>query len=265
MIHLKCFVIELPCFNLRRGRTGEGAFYFTTQSGFSAKAVKRRGAASPFLAYLSMHTFCIAPESFGPRSSQIWPPGQASEPTSKYDCAVHTVFKRLTWNFQEFISASVGTKCISRNFDFGELRSGQFCDLKQWEGSGKMLMKWEIKMYMKANKMCLHVLFRTSQVYSESTSGTREHAINQDFLTLGSSLDGSYAVLFLWPLRRVIRGHAMPFFAFNSWKNQDRTLGIVTICFSCIYTSSNMQHDVIGRPRDPTWARLRVRFWHWSA
>ena len=38
------------------------------------------------------------------------------------------VLNGSTWNFQELIRASVPTKRVSRNFDFSNLRSGQFSD-----------------------------------------------------------------------------------------------------------------------------------------
>ena len=56
--------------------------------------------------------------------------------TSKNDSAVTTVFKVSILNFQKLIRASVPTKTYSRNFDFGDLRSGRFWDvaiIRQWE------------------------------------------------------------------------------------------------------------------------------------
>ena len=34
-----------------------------------------------------------------------------------------------TWNFQRLISLTVSIKCIVRNLDIGDARSGRFCDL----------------------------------------------------------------------------------------------------------------------------------------
>ena len=47
-----------------------------------------------------------------------------------------TFFELSIWNFQELIRASVPTKRLSRNFDFGGLWSGQFWDLtiiRSWQ------------------------------------------------------------------------------------------------------------------------------------
>ena len=46
------------------------------------------------------------------------------------------------WNFQRLLQARVSIKCLSQNFDIGDLRSGQFCDLSiisQWEKNGRRL------------------------------------------------------------------------------------------------------------------------------
>ena len=105
-------------------------------SGFSWTAIKRRRAEPPFLAYF-LHILSV---SFLKVSAQIHlssghqatssdlPP--KSYPTSKTicDCAVTIVLNGSTWNFQELIRASVPTKRVSRNFDFSNLRSGQFSD-----------------------------------------------------------------------------------------------------------------------------------------
>ena len=63
---------------------------------------------------------------------------KSSDPTSENicDCAVATVLKGSTSDFQELTMVSVLTKRISRNFDFSDLSSGQFSDqtiLWQWE------------------------------------------------------------------------------------------------------------------------------------
>ena len=49
---------------------------------------------------------------------------------------------RSPWNFQRLISLPVSMKRTSRNFDIGDLRSGQFCDLSiisQWEKNERRL------------------------------------------------------------------------------------------------------------------------------
>ena len=49
---------------------------------------------------------------------------------------IATPTERSLWNFQRFIRVTVTTKGIPRNFDIGDPRSGQFCDLsiiRQWE------------------------------------------------------------------------------------------------------------------------------------
>ena len=52
-----------------------------------------------------------------------------------YNRAPATVFEGKLWNFRNMIRSSVPTKCISRIFDIGDLRSGHFRDLpiiSQW-------------------------------------------------------------------------------------------------------------------------------------
>ena len=49
-------------------------------------------------------------------------------------CVIATPTERLPGNFQRLIQVLVSSKCIYDNFDIGDLRSGQFCDLlSQWE------------------------------------------------------------------------------------------------------------------------------------
>ena len=53
-----------------------------------------------------------------------------------------TQTERLPWNFQRLLQAKVSIKCISQNFDIGDLRSGQFFDLSiisQWEKNERRL------------------------------------------------------------------------------------------------------------------------------
>ena len=115
---------------------GEGAF-LTIPPGCSWTGKKRRHCALRF-----WHAFpyinCATLKKISPRSSQVRSPGQAkwSYLENIYDCVVTTVFKVSICNFQELIKASIPTKRLSRNFDFVDLRSGQFWDLtiiSQWE------------------------------------------------------------------------------------------------------------------------------------
>ena len=51
---------------------------------------------------------------------------------------------RLPWNFPRLISTTLSLKSVSRNFDIGDPRSGQFCDfsiISQWEKI-EMLLFW---------------------------------------------------------------------------------------------------------------------------
>ena len=53
-----------------------------------------------------------------------------------------TPTERLPWNFQRLLQTTVSIKCISQNFDIGDLRSGQFWDLSiisQWEKNERRL------------------------------------------------------------------------------------------------------------------------------
>ena len=53
-----------------------------------------------------------------------------------------TPTERLPWNFQRLLQVWVSIRCISQNFDIGDLRSGQFCDLSiisQWEKNERRL------------------------------------------------------------------------------------------------------------------------------
>ena len=113
-------------FNLR---TGGGGRQFDHTTWFLRIAEKRRRCA-PFLAYLFIHQFCTLPQNFSTRLSQVGSLGQVKWPYLRniHDCAVTTVLMVSLWNFQ-LINAPVPTKRISRNFDLGDLRSGQFWEL----------------------------------------------------------------------------------------------------------------------------------------
>ena len=90
----------------------------TLPSGFSC----RRFSCTLFYA-----SFPHLPKNFRPRSLQVRSPG-SNDPTSKNIChrAIATVLKGSTWDFRELIRASEPTNCLSRNFDFDDLRSGRF-------------------------------------------------------------------------------------------------------------------------------------------
>ena len=60
---------------------------------------------------------------------QITRSRQVSLPHKKFECSstLHsTPTDRLPWNFQRLVQAGVSIKCISQNFDIGDLRSGQY-------------------------------------------------------------------------------------------------------------------------------------------
>ena len=70
-------------------------------------------------------------KKFGPRSRKFRSPGHVKWPhLIKVGMFVKaTPTERLPWNFQRLLQVTVSIKCISQNFDVGDLRSGQFCDL----------------------------------------------------------------------------------------------------------------------------------------
>ena len=70
---------------------------------------------------------------------------RSNDPTSKNicDCAMTTVLKGSTRNFQELIRTSVPTKRISRNLDYSDLGSDQFSGrtiIRQWENVQMLLI-----------------------------------------------------------------------------------------------------------------------------
>ena len=119
--------------SLRRGVCvcGWVSVILTTLSGFSRITEKRRGSAPPFFAFL-FETYFLHPSwKFQPKVIS----DHATRPVQWF--YLHWTppaighgfsFKGSTWNFQELISASVHTKCISWKLDFGN-RSGTFCNL----------------------------------------------------------------------------------------------------------------------------------------
>ena len=77
---------------------------------------------------------------------------QVASPQKKFECLSNffwgltskmvTANDWSTWNFQQLIFVMVSMKLVSRNFDIGDLRSGQFCDLSitsQWEKNERHL------------------------------------------------------------------------------------------------------------------------------
>ena len=108
----------------------------TTPMFFSRIAKKWQRAAPPFC--IPFHASISHPSrKFQSKviSGQVTRTGQVTLPKKNSDFAMITVFEVPIRNFQ-LIKASVPTKRVSRNFDFGDLRSGQFWDLtiiRQWE------------------------------------------------------------------------------------------------------------------------------------
>ena len=109
----------------------------------NAKCFLGNSEKTPFL---TRAVFCIPshnqfrtlPENFSTRSSQVRLPDQVKWPCLKKYLGFSRdySFWDININVQELIRAAVPTTLISRNFDFGDLRSGQFCDftiIRQWE------------------------------------------------------------------------------------------------------------------------------------
>ena len=66
---------------------------------------------------------------------QVTRSGQVTIPYKNFTIAPQLAFEGQSWNFRNMIRSSVPTKCISRIFDIGDLRSGHFRDLpiiSQW-------------------------------------------------------------------------------------------------------------------------------------
>ena len=67
-----------------------------------------------------------------------------------YSRAPATVFEGKLWNFRNMIRSSVPTKCISRIFDIGDLRSGHFRDLpiiSQWAKIKLPVLSFMLSLY----------------------------------------------------------------------------------------------------------------------
>ena len=99
---------------------------------------------SPFLTHLIMHLFHIYSENFRPRPRKVRSPGHVKGPhlikslNASQSYTDWTIALKLS-----VIDTSYSVwKCISHNFDIGDQRSGQFCDLSiisQWEKIQKRL------------------------------------------------------------------------------------------------------------------------------
>ena len=152
-----------------------------------------------------------------------------------------TVFEVSIWNFQELIKALVPTKCISRNFDFGDLRSGQFWDftiIRQW---GNVHMPFFSNVQVGTCYWSQDIL---------KLGHCRWPACRFNPMTAPSGHSRSYDVTFVFCLLLFIE--------------RDRALGMVPMCFSCANASIDIQYDLLGPTRDLTWPWSEVKFWLWS-
>ena len=98
------------------------------------------GESTPLSAFgTTVHNlFRTCYENFRPRSLKVMSPVTSSDLTSEqvWILVIATPNDRSPWNFKPLISVTVSIKFISRDFDIGDPRSGQFCDLSiksQWE------------------------------------------------------------------------------------------------------------------------------------
>ena len=114
---------------------GVGHFDHTTWLFANSRKTAARSAAvsgMPFHVSISHPYIKFQPTIV---SGQATRPGQVTLPKKSWLRRDYS-FKISIWNFQELIKVSAPTKCISLNFDLGDLRSGQFWDLtiiRQWE------------------------------------------------------------------------------------------------------------------------------------
>ena len=96
---------------------------------FLQKSKKRRRRSHPFLETCSC-TFSthvkISDQSHSRSGHQLTSSGLTSESLNAHHS--YTDWRTL-WNFQRLIRITISTKCLSRNFDIDDLRSGQLCDL----------------------------------------------------------------------------------------------------------------------------------------
>ena len=128
--------------------------------------------------------------------------------------------------------SSVPTKCISRIFDIGDLRSCHFCDLP-------IITQWA-----KINS----VIFTLAQAFLSGIISYR------------TVVDNSSKKFHSLPLERsfeVTRGH-QPSFANNFWSKRDRDMGLVSVRSSWPGESSDMQYDPFWSSRDlglTTWGQ----------
>ena len=77
-----------------------------------------------------MHLFYTC-ENFRPKSLKVRSPAYVKWPYLRKSLNAHHSYTdwRTLWNFQRLIRITISTKCLSRNFDIDDLRSGQLCDL----------------------------------------------------------------------------------------------------------------------------------------
>ena len=132
-------------------------------------------------------------------------------------------------------------KGTSRNFDFGDPRSGQFWNLT-------IIMQWEnvqMPFFEITGENVLSIL-----IYSSNGPLSMIHIqFWPNYIYFGSF--------------EVIWGEIRFFFVSNFWYNKNKALGMVPICFSRKDASIDIQYDLIGLTCDLTWPWLEVKFWYW--
>ena len=142
-------------------------------------------------------------------------------------------------NFQDGMRTSVPMKRISWNFHSGDLRSGHFHDLP-------IISLW-------GNMKMLPVLHKPT----ETTQFFQEHSQSPH-------LWWSRCNWWSWVTGRsseVTWGHN-PFFANNSWQDEDRDAQMVPNDLAYQSGLEAMHIDLLGSWTDLTWPE--VRFWNWS-
>ena len=112
-------------------------------------------------------------------SGQVTRSGQVTLPQNIYDCAMTTVFEVSIWNFLDLIKVPVPTKRTSRNFDFGDLRTGQFWDMT-------IIRQCEDVLMLFSESRSGNVLFFSRYCYVRPISMTRMQFWHND-LSFGSS------------------------------------------------------------------------------
>ena len=154
-------------------------------------------------------------------SSQI----RLSDLTSQNICdfARATVVKNPTRNFQQLIGASASTKRTSWNFDFGDLRSGQFCDLA--------------------------IIRQVENVQLFFIPKVREyHANYLKIVSRQTTLEDPFVCLPQGHSLKVIRGYML--FSSSFWYNSEffiwYVVGLVQTGFFCRHESTGMQLTYLG-------------------